>query len=420
METKKRKISTQKLEIGMYVVELDRPWEGTPFMFQGITIKSRKILEKLQELCKDVYIDDHYLPTKPASEHSYASPDHLNVSQENPIQRKATPIPKATTEYEVTTPIEKEIKVAAAIQQDLSLRLKNIFDTIKQVKKISFEQFEKPIEQMIDSIIRNPNACLRMTTLKNKDSYSYNHCMDMSILNAAFGRHLGLAKDDLVCLAWGSLFCDMGKVNVPTDLLKKPGRLSEDEFELIKKHIDYSAELLQTIKDIPRGALDIVLTHHERFDGSGYPKSLKGTEIPVFGRMACIVDTYDAITNNRPYANAISPHEAIKTLYEWRGTVFQEELIEAFIQCIGVYPIGTLVELNTGQVGIVVAQNRVRHLRPTIMLILDPDKIAYKSPKTINLMTVTTDNKNEPFNIEKILEPNAYGISQDKYYLGFR
>ena len=416
MATIKSKISSENLEIGMFVVELDRPWEGTPFPFQGFTINSKKTIKTLQSLCKYIYIDQKYLALNPASEHSYGSPDHLNVTQDNPIQKKKIPIPKATTEYEETSSIEKEIKVAAAVQKDLSMRLKSVFETFRQRKKISVEQFEKPLEQLIESIIRNPNACLRLTMLKEKDSYSYNHCIDMSILNITFGRHLGLSKDDLTSLAWGSLFCDMGKLNLSSDLLKKPGRLSEDEFDITKKHIDFSAELLQTMKDIPKGALAIVLTHHERFDGSGYPKSLKGTEIPVFGRMASIVDTYDAITNNRPYANAISPHEAIKVLYEWRAVLFQEELIEAFIQCIGVYPIGTLVELSNGHVGIVIAQNRVRHLRPTIMLILDADKIAYTNPKTINLMTETIYANNIPLNIEKILESNAYGINAHEYY----
>jgi hypothetical protein len=156
--------------------------------------------------------------------------------------------------------------------------------------------------------------------------------------------------------------------------------------------------------------------HHERFNGSGYPNGLKGKEIPIFSRMASIVDTYDAIINDRPYARAISPHEAIRELYDLRDIAFQAELVEAFIQAIGVYPIGTLVELSTGQVGVVISQNKIRHLKPKVMLILDQDKIAYKISPIIDLLHESTDKNGNPIIISNVLEPNSYGIKPEEIY----
>jgi len=163
--------------------------------------------------------------------------------------------------------------------------------------------------------------------------------------------------------------------------------------------------------------INIALTHHERFDGSGYPNGLHGTRIPVYGRMAAIIDCYDAMTSNRPFSTAKSPYSALQNIYNWRGSAFQPELVEQFLQCMGVYPTGSLVEMTNGSVAIVLEQNLTQRMRPKIMLILDEEKQHLMEYKTVNLATTFEDASRMPMNIYRGLDPGAYGIDPTEYYL---
>jgi len=174
--------------------------------------------------------------------------------------------------------------------------------------------------------------------------------------------------------------------------------------------VSYGLEILQESGVINQDVIDMVAYHHERFNGSGYPKGLRSDDIPAFARIAAIVDTYDAITSNRSHAHARSPSEAIKLLYGSRDTEFQAELVEAFIQAVGIYPAGTLVELSSGEVGVVVAEYRTRRLRPKIMVLLDADKRQLGKSRMIDLQDASSDESIKSLNIVKSLEPGAYGV----------
>jgi HD-GYP domain-containing protein (c-di-GMP phosphodiesterase class II) len=171
------------------------------------------------------------------------------------------------------------------------------------------------------------------------------------------------------------------------------------------------------MKGTNKEIVSIVLHHHERHDGKGYPRGLAGTRIPINGRVAALVDCYDAITSERPYSHAMSAHEAVHLLYDWRDKDFQADMVEQFIQCIGVYPAGTLVELNTGEVGMVLAQNRVRRLRPKVMLVLDNDRAPYEFSPTLDLIDDPVDANGNPIEIREALAPGAYGIHASDFYL---
>lgn len=233
----------------------------------------------------------------------------------------------------------------------------------------------------------------------------------------AFGRHLGLPKKDIKNLGMSALLFDIGKMKVPRELLIKPGRLTKDEYLVIRKHVQHSVEIIENIKGINDAVISIASTHHERFDGTGYPRGLRRNRIPLFGKIASIVDCYDAITSIRPYRKAISPTEALRMLYRQRNRAFQDELVEQFIQCLGVYPTGTLVELNTGEVGIIIAQNAIRRLRPKIMLILNKNKVAYDRFETLDLAIENVDDDGNLLDISRSLQPGTYGIDPKEYYL---
>lgn len=228
---------------------------------------------------------------------------------------------------------------------------------------------------------------------------------------------MGLPQAQIQNLGIGALMFDVGKMWVRDELSLTPSTLTEKEFEEVKKHVEYSVSIMRETRGITQLSVETAASHHERFDGSGYPHRLKGGEIPLFGRMAGIVDFFDAVTSERAHDNAMSPHAAIRYLYELRNTQFQEELIEQFIQTLGVYPVGTLVELSNGEVGIVMGQNQVRRLRPKIILVLDADKNPLEISPFRDLMVEDRDEKGSELSIATTLEPGTYGIQPDEFYL---
>ncbi|MEE8057022.1 MAG: HD-GYP domain-containing protein, partial [Pseudomonadales bacterium] len=269
---------------------------------------------------------------------------------------------------------------------------------------------KQAVEPMINSISRNPDACIWLARMKAEDDYSYHHSLSCSIWSVALGRQLGLPKSDLRSLAIGGLLFDVGKLQVNKEIMTSNRRLSTEEFEQIKQHVPQGVEALVNSGVINQDVLDMAAYHHERFDGRGYPNGLSGNDIPVFARIAAIVDCYDAITSHRHYAKALPPSQAIKMLYEWREIDFQTELVEEFIQAIGIYPAGTLVELSSGQVAIVVAEYRSRRLRPQVMILLDQNKVPISDIVLIDLMTETQTVDGKPMEIVTSLEPESYGI----------
>ena len=402
-------VSTDHLGIGMYVSKLDRPWTETPYMFQGFFIKEKADIDEVKKYSKFVFVDDvkGAAPTVVMK----SSPESEKLPENGPG------LPERKAVYQDTSTIEEEMEVAKECHENLSLEINDMMDDIRNGRQINLEKAKVTIDGMVESILRNPDAFMWLTKLKEADAYSYSHAIDSSVLAISFGRHLGLSKPELQDLAMGGLMFDVGKMKIAPEILEKEDSLTDDEFEEIKKHVQYTVEIMEKTEGASQEAIEIARHHHERHDGSGYPLGLEGEQIPVFSRMVAIVDCFDAISSDRTYGKIVSPHSAIKKLYEWGGKDFQEELVEQFIQCLGVYPTGSLVELSTGEVGVVLSQNRMRRLRPKIMLILDPDKEYYSIFPTIDLMMQAEDDAGNAIEIVECPEPGAYGIDPKAFYL---
>jgi len=439
MQCIEKKIHVADLKIGMYVSRLDRPWLETRFLFQGFRVSNEQDIQDLRQYCNYVYVDPdrHLFAGKPLK--TGAAPSVRSVAQTAPspegagqgaandgvvaeealrrVLREKNGDQAQPQRYEVTTPIEDEIQVAREVHGKTLDVVSNILDDIRLGKRVGIKSVKQAVSGMIASILRNPDAFLWLTRLKNKDAYAYAHCVDASSLAVAFGRHLGFSRPELENLAVGTLMFDIGKLQLPDSLLKKPGRLTEKEYALIRRHVEFGVQLVREMKGVNAEILSIVLNHHERHDGSGYPRGVAGRDIPVNGRIAALVDCYDAITSERPYSKAVSTYDAIRMIYDWRDKDFQADMVEQFIQCIGLYPTGTLVELNTGEVGIVLAQNRVRRLRPKLMLVLDKDKVAYEINPTLDLIMDPVDDAGNPVEIRCPLPPGSYGIDPNDFYL---
>jgi len=403
-----RKVSTIDLKVGMHVANLDRPWLDTPFLLQGFIIEKEEDIQALQQHCKYVFIDTEkgdeatsYLDDKP----TLPSNQYVEEFLEGGTKR---------VNYEEKQSAFHELPAAEVALESATNKVAMIMDNLKAGDNLDVGAVRNAVQPVLESVIRNSDALLWVSEMQKKDQYTYAHSIDNCALGIAFGRHLGLYKEDMRNLAMGLLLMDVGKVKVDDDILNKSGTLTVEEFDKMKEHVNHGVHLLRNTPGINESIINIVLTHHERFDGSGYPHGLKGKQVPVFGRIAAIIDCYTAMTSTSIYRTAIAPHKALQTIYNWRNKYFQDELVEQFLQCVGVYPTGSLVEMSTGEVGMIMAQNRVQRLKPKIMMLLDENKRPYEVSKIVDLSVDTTDTSGVDLSIITGLKAGAYDIDPSK------
>ncbi len=418
----KKKIATTAVKKGMYVSELDRPWVDTPFLFQGFEITTDEELAQLRKYCEHVYIDttlgadvepaapgQQYAQEATAGEKASAQPYEAAVrTQAEDARSRAALHPDQTT-------LEEELEPAKSVERHTRDAVYNIMQDVRLGKSIDTASAKQAVAGMVDSIIRNPDALICLGQLKSKDEYTALHSLRVCILALAFGRHLDFTREELNILGLGALLHDIGKMKVPTEILNKPGRLTAGEFETMKSHVPQGVAILESTRGIPDLAIDVARYHHERFNGAGYAGGLKGEQISRFGLIGAIVDCYDAITSDRAYHSGLSSHEALKKMYEWRITDFDAMLVEQFIQCMGIYPIGSLVEMNTGSIGVVVTINRMRRLKPRVVLVLTPEKLPYLKPKIVNLSERAGNGSHRALEIRKVIAAGTYGVNPVDY-----
>jgi HD-GYP domain-containing protein (c-di-GMP phosphodiesterase class II) len=411
-----KKIYVHQLEPGMYVSGLDRPWLETPFYLQGFMIQNSSDVQKLSLYCDYVYVDYRRSVANLDLQvsHKLSHNRKLGVATTPFTQELAT---RRIIEYNDRVAVTSEIREANSAYQQIKTEFDNMASRIGSGKALNISNLNDVVTPLVDSVIRNPGASIWLARLKSQDSYTYRHCIAVAIWCSVIGRQIGLPKKELALLSMGGMLLDIGKLKIPGAVLNKKKQLSEREFSLVKKHVDLSLKMAtDASRKIPQAVMDMIACHHERFNGSGYPHSLQGTEIPLYARIAAIADCYDAITSQRVYAKPIPHALAIKKIYEWRGYDFQPELIEAFIQAVGIYPTGTMVELSSGEVGIVVKENPGKRLRPQVLVILDRDKQLLADFNEIDLAS-DIDPEHKAVEIVKTLEPGAYGLDPEALYI---
>ena len=414
-------VAVEQLKLGVYVSALDRPWSETPFLFQGFEIESDDELKQLQTLCRTVYIDVH---AEEAEAIRSAARRHT-PQKKPPAADVALEIPKnLVTHLEKVVirdpiPLKAELSQAKATFGTAKQSVASFFTRLKRGGGLDVPHLQTVVDSMVESVFRNREAMSWLARMKSKDDYLYNHSLATAVWAIALGRHLGLDKETLRALGTGAMLLDVGKTQMPGELLNKPEKPTEAEWEVIRGHVADGLELVRASADVDARVISMIETHHERFDGSGYPAGLTGDAIPMVGRIGGLVDCYDAMISDRRYASARSTYDAVRELKRVSGTWFQPELVELFVQAVGVFPSGSLIELNTGEVGVVVAQNRFRRLRPEIMLILDANKKLYADFAVLDLNTceMNATSGQAGLWITKGLEPGAYGIDPTEYFL---
>jgi HD-GYP domain-containing protein (c-di-GMP phosphodiesterase class II) len=310
--------------------------------------------------------------------------------------------------YPDRTTFEEELPKAREAHQKANVLVRDLITDLRNNKVLELEKAHDAVNWMVESVVRNPDGLMWLARLKDRDAYTYDHGLNTSIYLIAFGRHLGLRQDQLQTVGTAGLMQDVGKIRLPQELIARPGKLMPAEFKVMKSHVDHSIDIIQSSKQASQQLVDVVAQHHERYNGSGYPKGIQGDQISMLGCMAGIADTYTAMISARPHSQPKSVQQALQQLYAWRDQGFKAEMIEEFIQCIGIFPVGSLVELNTGEVAVVVAQNRERRLKPRIMLVLDDQRQSYPSPIMLNLLYDPPAPSGEPYRIVRGLQAGVY------------
>jgi HD-GYP domain-containing protein (c-di-GMP phosphodiesterase class II) len=406
------RVSVRGLVRGMFVSRLDRPWIETPFPLEGVRLASEDEIEKLQRICSYVFIDT---TRGPAPELRFVEHDVSDLVSSARGREEVAALHK--TEWAIQSDFDTEREVAGEVHSRLEREVEEVMSDLQNGRNLDLRKLKDGVDAMVDSILRNPAAFSWVKEMKRRNNYSYHHALGCAIWAASFGRHLGLEKDEVQQLALGGLLCDVGMTRLPIELIGKQGSLTEDEARQVRKHVEYGLEIVEGTPGMSPRIVEIVETHHERHNGSGYPKGLKGELIPIYGRIMGVVDSYNAMTCVRPHAPTRSPHSAVAELYEHRGSLFQPELVEQFIQTCGIYPTGTLVELSNGEVGVIVSVHSLKRLRPNVMLLLDKEKRPLSQFRTLDLSEVELDDKGQPLSVKGGLPVGAYNINLKDLFL---
>ncbi len=418
----KKKISVNELTPGMFVEELDRPWIETPFPLQGVFIKTEKDVEEIARYSQNVFITIDQEKPKISFVPKPNFKNHVIPEDDG----KKTVFHGEHT-YTNTRTIEEELPVAKKAYQKATVLMDQIKEGIEKDFKLNVEAAKQLVYVIANSIVRNPDAMLFLNqpgaainpSGAVRSPTHYNHAINSATHMLAFGRHLCLTTEELSFLGLGGLLMDIGQLKLPMEGGLMGSNVFHKETTTLKEHVAYGVAILKKMPGIPDLVVDITQQHHEREDGSGYPNSLCSNEIAPYARMAAIVDTYDKITTKglSPDHPPATPFEALKILWDWTRKWLNPVLVQQFAYCIGLFPIGSLVELNTGEVGIVLAHNRTKRLLPRIMIVLDFVKKPVSSPKSLDLMKTPLTPDGIPYEIVKDLGFDAYGIDPRKYYL---
>lgn len=422
MQTKQM-VPVEDLVLGLYVVELDRPWLETPFLFQGFPLNSSTEIEQLREHCDYVYVDPERSDatalkrlnaTGPATPRKRGETGGAKIYKLPPRSRREVHNDVASAFGADSYPDESRFRELLRIARNVRERSRGfvdqVFQDIRLGRSVETNEARGLVRDMVASIAENASASLWLTNLKKRDEYTHIHCLNVCVLAIAFGRHLGLGRGELETLGLGALLHDVGKMRTPDEVLNKPGKLTDEEFRIIQQHPEEGYRIMSATGRIPVGALEIIRFHHERLSGRGYPLGLAGEQISLPVMISALADVYDAMTSDRVYRDGMPADKVLKIMFQQAKTEFGQELVEEFIRCIGIFPVGSLVELDTGAVAMVIASDRQARLRPVILMVRTPEGEAYEKRLVVNLAAMADDPDAPTWSIRRVIDPGTVEI----------
>ena len=408
MKIEERRIDVDQLQPGMYVCRLDRPWGGTPFPLQGFLVRNDDDVQEVTRWSAEVFIDVELC--EPAQRRRL-----LTLTPRS--DRIVTRAEREQDERVFQQRFEQDVRVADKVFTTFTQQASVLLDALRSHDTLDQRSVDAAITPVVAAVTRNQDAYFWLMLLKRHSDYAYRHATNSCALAIAFGRALSYPESGLLSLARGGLLMDIGMASVPANVVDRPGMLHASQMMEMREHVEEGCRRFDAAGFDDPEARDMLACHHEFFDGSGYPRRLAGTAIPLSGRIAAIVDAFDAMSSDRPYHAAMTRDAALRELYRGRDRQFQSELVEEFVRCLGVYPVGTLVELTSGEIGIVVAQNNAHRLRPRLMLLTMPDKSLREPFMPCNLLGNEVGVDGERLAIVRSVPNNSYGLDPTELFL---
>ncbi len=386
-----KKIAIEQLQLGMYVHDLNCDWLDHGFIRNQFLLKKETDLLRIRQLgiC-DLYIDT--AKGTDASPAPSASVVTAKLEQEL-AQLDEVPAPQPV-------PLTAERGRARRIHQEAIGVVSGLMEEARLGHQLNVEQAHPVVTEMVGSIFRNQNALLALSRIRQVGRYTFEHSVNVAVLMVAFARALTIERAVIHDIGLGALLHDIGKVLVPPEILNKPGALTDVEFTEMRNHVVYTRDLLAQVPGLPPIALAVAAEHHERVDGSGYPLHKSSAEISLYGQMAAIADVYDALTTDRVYHKALEPHQALRKLLEWSNHHFDPTLVQQFIRCVGIYPVGTLVRLHSGRLGVVVETGRQGLLQPVVRVVMDVKRRAFLTAQDVDLSQLPKQSEERIVNAE--------------------
>lgn len=373
----KRAVPVADLQFGMYVAELDRPWVETPFAFQGFMLQTERQLQALRKLCRHVFVDVAVSdvramiarPASPQTSSAAAFEMHGNAG------------------YTAHSELAHEIEAAGELYSQTVKGLQDFVETLEGGgTALDGSELHRLVNALADTVIRNPDALLLVSKLREMDDPAHAKALQVCVYMMVFGRFLQREPDDIRLLGLLGLLQDVGNARLPIMLLLKHSHeLTREEAEVLKKHVALSAHIVGITAGLPPRLANLVLLHHERQDGKGYPRGLRGYQVGLHGSIAAICDAYETHLAPAPYGDAKTPSEAIKLLLNERGTAFHGPLLEQFVRCMGAFPVGSAVELSSGEYGVVVGEHITQRLKPKVLVIIDRAHRIVRQRKLVDL-----------------------------------
>lgn len=403
-----KKIPVEQLRLGMHLQAFCGAWLEHPFWRTKFVLTDPRDLALVRESAiREVWIDiakGKDVDT-PESAHSPDAAPSVDDLPQPEIEQEPDPAATAPASF------SDEVKRASRIVSKGREAVVSMFQEARMGKAIEAEAAAPLVEEISNSVMRNPGALISLARLKTADDYTFMHSVAVCALMIALARQLGLDEKQTREAGMAGLLHDLGKAMIPLEVLNKPGKLTDAEFDLVKTHPEEGYKLLLEGKDVSEVVKDVCLHHHEKVDGSGYPKRLNGETMSLFAKMGAVCDVYDAITSNRPYKAGWDPAESIKRMAEWKGH-FDPMVFQAFVKSLGIYPIGSLVRLESGKLGVVIEQGEQSLLKPRVKVFFSTRAQAYITPEVIDLAR-------SPEKIAAREEAAKWGIKDvDRWWVG--
>lgn len=383
-----KKIAVEQLVVGMHLKEFCGSWMEHPFWRSGFVISDPKDLVTIRaSSIREVWID--------CSKGIDVAAGEVAVSESDSEEQVEAELREAVSNTRDIAPLSasEELARAAKICHQSKQAVLSMFQEARMGKTVDTGGAKQLVQEITDSVTRNPGALISLARLKTADDYTYMHSVAVCAMMVALAKQLGLSEEDTRSAGIAGLMHDLGKAAMPMDVLNKPGKLTDAEFAIIKTHPEVGYRLLQTGSAVDPMVLDVCLHHHEKVDGSGYPKGLKGDQISLFAKMGAVCDVYDAITSNRPYKSGWDPAESLRKMAEWASGHFDGKVFQAFVKSLGIYPIGSLVQLSSGRLGVVVEQTAKSLTTPCVKVFYSTKSHMRIVPEVVDLSKPGTNEK---------------------------